>query len=104
MNITNDNQKRALLLYQAREATQTIFKTLPEIGEAYITAQAKLDEYFSPKKNVNYEVFQFRQAVQQSGKTMDQFVTRLQKLAATYEISNVAKEIKSAVIQNCLSK
>ena len=35
---------------------------------------------------------------------MIQFVTRLQKLAATCEFGNVAKEIKSAVIQNCLSK
>ena len=29
---------------------------------------------------------------------------RLQKLAATCEFGDVAKEIKSAVIQNCLSK
>ena len=104
MNITNDKQKRALLLYQAGEATQEIFETLPETGEDYATAQTKLDEYFSPKKNVDYEVFQFRQAVQQSGKTVDQFVTRLRKLAATCEFGDVAKEIKSAVIQNCLSK
>ena len=104
MNITNDKQKRALLLYQAGEATQEIFETLPETGEDYATAQAKLDKYFSPKKNVDYKVFQFRQAVQQSGETVDQFVTRLQKLAVTCEFGDVAKEIKSAVIQNCLSK
>ena len=97
MNITNDKQKRALLLYQAGEATQEIFETLPETGEDYATAQAKLDEYFSPKKNVDYQVFQFRQAVQQPGETVDQFVTRLRKLAATCEFGDVAKEIKSAV-------
>ena len=77
MNITNDKQKRALLLYQAGEATQEIFEMLPETGEDYTTAQAKLDEYFSPKKNVVYQVFQFCQAVQQSGETVDQFVMRL---------------------------
>ena len=104
MNITNDKQKRALLLYQAGEATQEIFETLPETGEDYATAQAKLDEYFSPKKNVDYQVFQFRQAVQQPGETVDQFVTRLRELAATCEFGDVAKEIKSAVIQNCLFK
>ena len=54
MNITNDKQNRALLLYQAGEATQEILETLPETGENYATAQAKLDEYFSPKKNVDY--------------------------------------------------
>ena len=81
INITNDKQKRALLLYQAGEATQEIFETLHETGQDYATAQVKLDEYFSP--NVDYQVFQFCQAVQQSGKTVDQFVTRLQKLSAT---------------------
>ena len=104
MNITNDKQKRALLLYQAGEATQEIFETLPETGEDYTTAQAKLDEYFSPKKNVDYQVLQFCQAVQQPGETVDQFVTRLRKLAATCEFGDVAKEIKSAVIQNRLCK
>ena len=77
---------------------------VPETGEDYATPQAKLDENFSPRKNVDYEVFQFRQAVQQSGETVDQFVTRLGKLAATCEFGDVAKEIKLAVIQNCLSK
>ena len=96
-HITNDKQKRALLLYQAGEATQEIFETLPETGDDCATAQAKLDEYFSPKKNVDYQVFQFRQAVQQPGETVDQFVTRLRKLAATCEFGDVAKEIKSAV-------
>ena len=50
VNIMNDKQKRALLLYQAGETTQEIFKTLPETGEDYATAIAKLDEYFSSKK------------------------------------------------------
>ena len=104
MNIKNDKQKRALLLFQAGEATQEIFETFPETGEDYATAQAKLDEHFFPKKNVDYQAFQFRQVVQQSGKTMDQFVMRLRKLAATCEFGDVAKEIKLAVIQNCLSK
>ena len=102
MNSTNDKQKRALLLNQAGEATQEIFKTLPETGEDYATAQAKLDECFSPKKNVDYtKYFNF---VKQSGKIVDQFITRLRKLAATCEFGDVSKEIKPAVIQNCLSK
>ena len=83
---------------------QETFETLPETGDDYATAQAKLDKYFSPKKNVDYQVFQFRQAVQQPGETVDHFVTRLRKLAATCKFGDVAKEIKLAVVQNCLSK
>ena len=57
MNITNDKQKRMLLLYQAGEATQEIFETLPETREDYVPAQDKLDEYFSPKKMLTTKYF-----------------------------------------------
>ena len=86
LNITEDKQKRALLLYQAGQATQEIFDTLPETGEDFAMAISKLDGYFSPK-NVDYEVFQFRQAVQKAGETVNQFATRL--LAAHCEFSDL---------------
>ncbi|CAB4018501.1 Hypothetical predicted protein, partial [Paramuricea clavata] len=99
-------KKRALLLYQAGEATQEIFDTLSETGEDndYKTAIEKLDEYFSPKKNVDYKIFQFRQAKQNADEPTDQFATRLRKLAAHCEFHDVDHEIKSAIIQNCRSK
>ncbi len=77
---------------------------LPDTGDDYRTAQTKLDEYFSPKKNVDYEIFQFRQAAQAPGEAVEQFTTRLRKLAANCEFHDVNKEIKSAIIQNCQSK
>ena len=104
LNITEDKQKRALLLYQAGQETQELFDTLPDTGDDYTTALAKLDGYFLPKKNVDYEIFQFREAVQQAGETTDQYVTRLRKLAAHCEFENLDKELKYAVIQHCLSK
>ena len=104
MNIQDDKQKRALLLYQAGQATQEIFETLPDTGDDYNTALTKLNEYFAPKKNVDYEIFQFRQAVQENGETTDHFATRLRKLAANCEFHDVSKEIKSTIIQNGHSK
>ena len=104
LNITDDGQKRAILLYQAGEATQEIFETLPDTGTTYDTAIAKLTAYFSLKKNVDFEVFQFRQAKQKEGETVAQFATRLRKLAATCEFDDLDKELKSAIIQNCESK
>ena len=50
LDIQNAKQKRALLLYQVGEATQTIFDTLADTGEDYETAMTKLNEYFTPKK------------------------------------------------------
>jgi len=80
------------------KATQEILETLSDTGKDYKTVKEKLDEYFSSKKNVDYEIFQFRQATQQQGETVDQFITRLQKIAATYEFHDATRELKSAVI------
>ena len=57
MNITDDKQKRALLLYQAGPETQEIFETLTNTGDNYKTTQEKLDAYFSPKKYMDYKIF-----------------------------------------------
>lgn len=103
-NIKDDKQKRAMLLYQAGQETKDIFETLEDTGDDYDTAKSKLTEYFSPKKNVDYEIFQFRQAAQIPGETVEQYTTRLRKLAANCEFTDIKTELKSAIIQNCLSK
>ena len=59
MEITDNKQKRALLLYQAGEATQEIFDTLQNTGDDYQTAKQRLEDYFAPRKNVDFQVFQF---------------------------------------------
>ena len=71
INVTDAKKKRALLLYQAGEETQEIFDTLIDTGEDYDTAIEKLDEYFSQKKNLEYEIFQFRPAKQNIDETTD---------------------------------
>ena len=53
---------------------------------------------------MDYEIFKFRAAKQQADETIDQFTTRLRKLAATCDFTSIDKEVKSAIIQNCLSK
>ena len=86
MNITEAAQKEALFLYQAGQETQEVFETIPDPDSApegstvYDIAMIKLTTYFTPKKNVDYEVFQFRQAAQLKSETIDQFATRLRKL------------------------
>ena len=106
LNITNTTRQRALLLYQVGQATQEIFDTIPENGadDDYATALATLDAYFLPKKSVDFEIFQFRQAKQRPDETVSQYATRLRQLAAHCEFNNVDTEIKSAIIQNCASK
>ena len=106
LGVTDDTQKRALLLYQAGQPTQDIFDTLTDTGETnnYKKAMEKLDAYFTPKKNVDYEIFKFRTAVQLPNETVDQFATRLRKLAQTCSFADNNIEVNSAIIQHCTSK
>ena len=83
---------------------QDIFESLTDTGTDYDTAKKKLDDYFSPKKNIDLEVFQFRQATQLSGESFEQFATRLHKMAVNCEFHDIDREIKSATTQNCRSK
>ena len=49
-------------------------------------------------------MFRFCQAAQLSGESVEQFATRLWKMAANCEFHDANNEIKSAIIQNCCSK
>ena len=106
LGISDPTRKRALLLYQSGPATQDIFDTLPDTGDTanYTLAMQELDAYFTPLKNVDFEIFTFRKESQRSDETLDQYVTRLRKLASTCDFADVDKEIKSILIQNCSSK
>ena len=67
-------------------------------------AKQRLEDHFTPRQNVDFQVLQFRQTTQLPDEMIDQFVTRLCKLAATCEFHYASREIKSTVIQNCSSK
>ena len=49
-NITNDRQKRAMLLYQAGAETQEIFETLADTGVDYATAKNQARRIFLSKE------------------------------------------------------
>jgi hypothetical protein len=69
-----------------------IFDALPDADkggvEEYKKGKDALTAYFAPKKNVEYEIYQFRNsAKQQSGENLDTFHTRLRRLAQQHVIS-----------------
>ena len=55
--------------------------TLTEGELTYATMKDKLNETFAPRRNVEYEIFMFRQAGHESGENIDQYHTRLRHLA-----------------------
>ena len=106
LGVTSQAQKHVLLLYQAGEATHEIIDTLLDTGDSsdYQTALDKLDAYFTPKCNVDYEIFKFRTSVQQCDEPINQFATRLRKVSSTCALRDLDKEVKSVSIQNSNSK
>ena len=71
--ISDKKRQRPLLLCYAREEVSEIFDTLPDTGEDFETAKTKLNMYFDPKKNVEFEIFTFRQVKQNPGETTNSY-------------------------------
>lgn len=68
LNITQVVRKRALLLHYAGEAVHDIFDTLADTGanDKYATAVTRLTEHFEPQRNLEFELYTFRQARQET--------------------------------------
>lgn len=81
MNITGDARLKALLLHIAGERVHDIYDTLATEDDKYADTKQMLSGYFSPKKNVQYQVYIFRKAVQEPGENLDSYHTRLRMLA-----------------------
>ena len=81
-----DSRKRALLLHYAGERVYDIFEaeTLSSNSgdtSEYATTKSVLIKYFEPHKNVQMEIYKFRQCVQKEGQYLDDFVTQLRQLS-----------------------
>ena len=100
-NVTEDKQKRALMLHCVGEEVHLIFETLgtPDELDTFTKAKKKLDEYFNPRRNKEFEVFTFRQATQETNETLDQFYSRLKQLSLNCDFNDRDCEIKSQIIQ-----
>ena len=79
-----------MLLHLLGTNVQEIFETLPDTGadNDYDRAIICLNTYFKPKANVPFERHVFRQSSQNLEETVDQYATRLKKLALTCEFED----------------
>jgi len=97
-----------MFLHYAGEEVNNIFDILTvedatdDISELDQALKA-LHNYFSPKKNVEFEVYKFRQGKQQAGERIAAFYTRLAQLAKSCEFHDTVREIKTQIMQNCTS-
>ena len=105
-DINTDARKKTLLvLHFAVPTVHDIYETLSPatIGDNYADTLKVLNDYFLPKKNVEFEIYKFRQTKQEVNESLDTYYTKLKQLAKYCEFDNIEKEIKSQIIQACLS-
>ena len=111
MAITDPDRKRALLVHYGGPDLDDIFDTLTvrpvtenEPQTLYTHAVQALTDYFTPKTNIAFEVYNFRQARQQPGESIDAFSTRLCQLAKSCSFDNEDREIANQIIFACQSQ
>ena len=103
-------RKKALLLHVAGDEVFDIYMTFTdaqkgdETEAGYKTLQQSLQNYFEPKKNLDFEVVKFRHEVQREGETIDSFCTRLRQLAVRCDFDNQDREIKIQLLSGTNSK
>ena len=88
-----------MLLHYAGEDVNDIFDTLP--NTAATSDENPLDvltSYFTPKKNVTYEEYLFRQAKQDPEEKIMAYYTHLKHLSETCEFADADREIKTQII------
>ena len=109
LNITQKARKKALLLHYAGEEVFNIYDSFTDeqkgIGseDEYKSLIESFDAHFTPKKNLDFETFRFRQFKQNHDESIDCFHTRLRLQATRCEFAEVEKEIKAQIIQGCTS-
>ena len=80
-----------------------IYDTLSSAKDDCNDIKGKLTNYFEPKINLTFEVYNFHQMKQREDKPIYQFVTRLKQKAQQCNFVYVDREIKYHVVFHCHS-
>ena len=94
MDIKDKVRKRALFLHTAGFKVQDIFEMLEDTGDDFETAASKLAEYFQPKRNNLFNIYQFRQIQQEQDESSDDYCTRLKQAAKLCELPKDWQDIE----------
>ncbi|XP_065190696.1 uncharacterized protein K02A2.6-like [Sycon ciliatum] len=103
-NITEDERQRAQLLHGGGEDVFDVYLTFDSSSiTSYDDLKDALTAHFSPKRNREYEVYLFRREKQSQSETLDSYVTRLRRLGKHCQFADMDTELKSQVVQHCVS-
>ena len=90
-NIVDSKRRKALLLYLGGDQLRIIYKTLGDSAETFKNAKKLLDIHFQGKKNLAFERYKFRQAVQSPEESMKMYVTKLRDLSKHCKFEDYSK-------------
>ena len=100
LGITDKKWQRALLLYYAGPDVHSIYQTLispEETDLEYGVAKKKLSDYFEPKVNVTYEIYNFRRMKQGEWRAKHQLLS-LRGCNQNIKIISINMSIKILII------
>ncbi|CAM1303802.1 Uncharacterised protein r2_g1367 [Pycnogonum litorale] len=106
-NVKDDARRKAKLLYLAGEDIYDVYYnqvqslTVPPGMSEYDFIKNQISSYFTPRRNIEFEIFEFRNLKQDALTKIDEFYTNLLRMTRYCDFTNVEREIKSQIIQNC---
>ena len=109
INITNANRKRAMLLHYGGDDLYKAYEGLPpqqqpaDGVDAYHELVQRFTQHFSPRKNTEFSIYQFRGAKQNSDESLETYHGKLRRLGKDCEFHDLDREIKSQIILGCSS-
>lgn len=98
-------RKKALLMHYMGAACFDIYVTVKDDDDDYTAVKEKMNRYFIPKNNSEFERHLFRKVYQNEGENLDQFCTRLKQLSINCDFSaeTCEQEIKMQMVEGVLS-
>ena len=98
--VSDDAQKRALLLHMSGPDVQDIFNTLSDSTGTYDSAKKALNDYFEPKKDVTWERLQFRRTLPVANESVHEYVIRLKQKSkyCGFSEGDVDNQIRDQVV------
>ena len=119
LDIDRDKKRKATLLHYTGDEVFDIYHSFTDqqkgigtttttedgstIPNEYETTKKSLTDHFTPQKNMSYEIFKFRWALQNSEENLDAYHVRQQTLASTCDFENTDQEILAQILQGSLS-
>lgn len=99
MVVTDDSQKRSLLLTLCGDETYEIYENISDQGddETFDEVVAVFENHFKPQVNRSYETFLFRKMSQRMEETIQQYYVRLLEQSSKCEFNDKDMEIKQQI-------